>query len=288
MSSIIFDFKSAVLIFNNINLESACKGLDECLIPEFNFIDYFSDGIVCLELELRLLKACIIKGDLLTLFNEVLEGNDFRLILGIDGSNGFANDDLCDLVELIRALMTIHRSGIVIDQFSLINYDSIDSFGLKMDLNGVMPNKIVLDISNINPDCTGTFLDFDSLKGAEVKMVHYKNDISNFLNTHTSIIRNIRDHLPSGFEHFKLFEGEVQFEDFYSFIDAICSKRPLNFKIVLSYGVIAFNEISLKWGILENESDKVFVELLDALNELSKNSCFLRDFLRFKSIKSDT
>lgn len=288
MSSNIFDFKSAELIFRNINLDSACKGLDECLIPEFNLIDYFSDGIGCLELELRLLKACIIKGDLLKLFNEVLDSNDFRLILGIDGSNGFANDDLCDVVELIRALMIIHRSGVVIDKFKLINYDSVDSYSLKMDKNGLILNKIVLDISNINPDCTGTFLNFDMLKEADVKMVYFKNDISNYLNTRTLSIRNIRNHLPTGFEHFKLFEGEEQFQDFYSFIDAICSKRPLNFKIVLSYGVIAFNEISLKWCLLGNESDKAFIELLDALNELDKNSGFLRDFLHFKRIQNET
>lgn len=111
---------------------------------------------------------------------------------------------------------------------------------------------------------------------------NFTHPISKFISERYTVIKEIRDHLPIGFENFSLKENGVRFTSYYEFIDSICSERPFYCSIEFCYAVVEFDYKSWIWVLKSTDHpDKDFNLLLNLLNKLEEQSKLLREFDHF-------
>lgn len=115
-----------------------------------------------------------------------------------------------------------------------------------------------------------------------------KSELAGFIAMRTDNMRKIRDHIPSGPEHFSFFHGEREM-NWYEFWDHIAEHRPHQCKLKTHLFLIEFNEPSLKWEVSDCPLDQGIREsaniVTKELNKYEEHISLLRQWVKYQAIK---
>lgn len=113
-----------------------------------------------------------------------------------------------------------------------------------------------------------------------------KSDVAQFLAMHTDCMARVRDNIPAGPEHFKLWHKEKEL-NWYEFWDHIAENRPAGCKLVTPTFTIHFDEDLREWICedLGRADISILISLKttrDALNENFLRSSIISSWERRK------
>lgn len=116
----------------------------------------------------------------------------------------------------------------------------------------------------------------------------FESQIARFLSVQTDIMKQIRDHLPTGPENFKFYtpHGEV---DWYKFWSYVSDHRPVNCAMETDHYKIYFHSSDLKWKGLNKTDDVYFDRYVNhhpaLLNEYEIRAQSIRNWERQRANK---
>lgn len=109
----------------------------------------------------------------------------------------------------------------------------------------------------------------------------FQNTISQFCNLDGKEVNEIRNHLPYGFENFKITLNGVDCKSYYEFIDYLADFYPHNCHIKTCYSTISYNTDTCRWNYEDGEYTDSGIELVHYLNLLTTKMATLRNFKIF-------